>query len=222
MSKGTRTDVVLCSCLICKREMSNVGLIVHQLRAHDNDFRFSTSGHVNTGHSGENQYSKAKITGETVTLSNKARLKISESSILHNSTFWTTEQKDKHSDVMLTAVIKHPDSYNYNNVCRRVKRFIYNGNYFHSSWEVDVAKYLDANNIKWTRKVKSFDYFWNGKIRQYFPDFYLSDVDIFLEVKGYEVDKDRAKWQQFPKKLFVLKNKEINEIRNGTYNGVFV
>ena len=47
MSRGKRTDVARCSCLLCKKETSNVGLITHILRTHDKDARFASSGHTN-------------------------------------------------------------------------------------------------------------------------------------------------------------------------------
>lgn len=219
MSRGKRTDVARCSCVMCKKEMSNVGLLTHLLRTHDNDVRFANSGHTNgnPGYVGGNQYTKAKERGETYEIAETTRSKMRVNSSMHNATYWTAENRDKHADAMLAAVISHPDSYNYDNVCRRVKRFEYNGSYLHSSWEVEVAKYLDANNIKWIRKTTSFDYVWENKVRQYFPDFYLPELDVYVEVKGYEVPKDRAKWDQFPKTLIIIKAQQIGEILNGTY-----
>jgi hypothetical protein len=33
-----------------------------------------------------------------------------------------------------------------------------------------------------------------------------------VEVKGYETEKDRAKWKQFPFKLLVVKKQEIQDL----------
>lgn len=82
----------------------------------------------------------------------------------------------------------------------------YNGIDLHGSWELAYATYLDANNIKWIRCRDSFEYEFEGKVRRYTPDFYLIDLDEYVEVKGYKTEKDTAKWNQFPtdKKLLVL------------------
>lgn len=207
-----KREVVRCTCLVCKKEFSNVGIITHMLRSHDNDARFSTSGHIGQWQ-GSNQYIKAKNLGlPAPKLSEKTRKALSDASIKHNSEYWTQEHREKHSDTMLQAVKDNPNSYNYDNVCRRVERFVYGGQYFHSSWEVVVAKYLDENDICWTRKVESFDYIFNGKIHQYFPDFYLPDLDLYLEVKGYKIDRDDAKWNSFPKKLQIILEIDIKNI----------
>ncbi len=53
-----------------------------------------------------------------------------------------------------------------------------------SSWEVKLAKILDENNIKWKipEPVEWIDK--NGTIRHYFPDFYLTEYDIYLDPKN--------------------------------------
>lgn len=56
--------------------------------------------------------------------------------------------------------------------------------------------------------------------RTYFPDFYLPNLDLYIEVKGYERERDLAKWSQFPEKLIVLKKQEIEEIKKGTFSGL--
>lgn len=77
-----------------------------------------------------------------------------------------------------------------------------------------MAKWFDENNIKWKHESKSFDYEWNGT-RKYFPDFYLPDFDVYVEVKGYETERDLAKWKNIPN-LVVFKLNEIKQIKNNT------
>jgi hypothetical protein len=83
------------------------------------------------------------------------------------------------------------------------------------SWEQKYAFWLDENNIKWIRNTKSFPYEFEGKVRKYYPDFYLVDENRYIEIKGYETDKDRAKWSQFKNTLTVLKR---NELTSSPYN----
>lgn len=64
--------------------------------------------------------------------------------------------------------------------------------------------------------MQGFTYTWNGE-RTYFPDFYIESLDLYVEVKGYETDRDRAKWLHFPKKLCIIKAAEIKKIRQGSF-----
>lgn len=56
---------------------------------------------------------------------------------------------------------------------------------------------------------KAFEYNWNGRLHKYLPDFYLIDTNEYVEIKGIETERDIAKWSQFPKKLKVLKRKDL-------------
>ena len=78
-----------------------------------------------------------------------------------------------------------------------------------SSWELQYAKYLDENNIKWKRNLIMFPYMYRRKMFYYIPDFYLIDEDVYIEIKGYQRAKDAAKWRDFPYKLIVLKKQEL-------------
>lgn len=49
--------------------------------------------------------------------------------------------------------------------------------------------------------------------RTYYPDFYLPQDDLFIEVKGYETERDRAKWRDFPLKLKVIRKSDIEKFR---------
>lgn len=80
------------------------------------------------------------------------------------------------------------------------------------NYEYQYAKYLDENDIKWEKPTKSFSYFWNGKMHSYLPDFYLIDTNEYIEIKGIETPRDKAKWSQFPKKLIILKRKDLRKL----------
>lgn len=130
---------------------------------------------------------------------------------------WTDEDRLKHSAIMKKVVEANPDSYSKNNVCGRVKIEEYNGESFHGKWEVMFAKWLDENGISWARKVEPLKYEWNGKWHLYFPDFYLPEMDVYVEVKGYETERDRCKWKAVPN-LIVIKQVDINKIKAGTFS----
>lgn len=86
------------------------------------------------------------------------------------------------------------------------------------SWELKVVEFFNKEKIKWVRNQLSFDYKYEGAIRRYFPDFYLEDFDVYVEVKGYETEKDRAKWKDFPKKLFIIKKKELQDLKQWAFS----
>ena len=84
--------------------------------------------------------------------------------------------------------------------------------YLHGSWEVAVAKFMDSKNINWKRNKQLFPYIFNGSTHSYIPDFYIVDFDFYVEVKGYETDKDRAKWGSFPHTLKIIRFKEFSNL----------
>lgn len=124
--------------------------------------------------------------------------------------------RDKVSKRMKQAVNEHPESYTSSNR-GRTKQITYNDIKFQGQWELDFYMWCETNDISITRPTKWFDYEWDGN-RKYNPDFYLLDLDLYVEVKGYETDRDRAKWNQFPDALCIVKNKEIMLIRKGQFS----
>lgn len=56
-----------------------------------------------------------------------------------------------------------------------------------STWEVACAQRLDELGIKWQRDLGiKLGYVTRGRRkRNYIPDFYLPDQDVYIEVKGY-------------------------------------
>jgi hypothetical protein len=67
---------------------------------------------------------------------------------------------------------------------RPSKRILYNNVHLGSTYEVAVAKDLDANNIRWStcKRINYIDPF--GKKRTYTPDLYLIDYDVYLDPKN--------------------------------------
>ena len=112
---------------------------------------------------------------------------------------------------MKRAVIENPESYTASNR-GRTKQFEKHGIKFQGQWELIYYEWCLAHSIKIQRCDKRFTYEWNG-IRSYNPDFYLPESDTYVEIKGYETDRDKAKWRDFPHKLIIVKSKEINEMR---------
>lgn len=79
-------------------------------------------------------------------------------------------------------------------------------------WEEKVAKYLDDKKIVWNRPKQGIRYYFENKEHYYFPDFYLQNLDLYIEVKGMKTEKDDAKWKQFPFKLKVIDKHHISTL----------
>ena len=82
-----------------------------------------------------------------------------------------------------------------------------------SGWEIGYAKYLDRNNIKWEYEPKTFDL---GDTT-YTPDFYLPELNTYIEIKGFLTDEAKQKIQRFIKiyshiNFKLLKKKDLNKI----------
>jgi len=131
---------------------------------------------------------------------------------------WSDEQKSNHSERMKKAVENYPESYTSSNR-GRVKQFEYNGIKFQGRWELEFYQYCVENKIAIERSNEWFEYEWNGT-RKYFPDFFLPEKNLYVEVKGYETERDRAKWYCFPKRLKVIRKSDIIDIRKGTWTGL--
>ena len=87
-----------------------------------------------------------------------------------------------------------------------------------STWEVACAQRLDELGIKWIRNPSiKLKYITRGKrARNYIPDFYLPDHDVYIEVKGYWTDAARHKMKDVqarnPVKILILES--LDEIKN--------
>ena len=205
MAKGKSTKFTKCE--ICNKEISNNGYHRHIISC-------GRIKEIKEKRVGKNQYTKALELGlPKPVLSLESREKLSTAS---KKQTWSVERRLKLSNSMRQAVLNNPKSYTSNNVCGRVLIEDYKGEKFHGKWELEVAKWLDLNNIKWERKISPFNYYWNNNWHLYFPDFYLPDLDLYIEVKGYERDRDIAKWSVVSN-LIVIKQKDIKLIKENKF-----
>lgn len=171
------------------------------------------------GKTGSNQFTKAKRLGIPIPEVSKESIAKRLQTKLKNGTLKKTqEQKNNTSIAMKRAVEKYPESYTSANR-GRTKQFIIDGIKLQGQWEVDFYIWAKKENLNPQRPAVGFKYCWNGE-RTYYPDFYIESFNLYVEVKGYETERDRAKWSQFPKKLCIIKEKEIREIRKGSFMGL--
>jgi len=217
LNENWKIDENKYQCPICKKIFSKGGVVSHYRFTHLNET------HPKTGKSGENSWSLAKKRGISHILTKKQKeyfdskkMRIHLKNIGCN--WWRNpESLKKFKKSIRLAIEKNPEIYSANNVCGRTKIIKYNGFKLNGNWELLVAKWLDKNNIEWTNKIeKGFEYFWDGDVHLYFPDFYLPKYDVFIEVKGYERERDRCKWDVV-NNLIIIKKNEIKKIQNETY-----
>jgi hypothetical protein len=213
-------------CKFCNKELnSKQSHHQHEIRCKENINRiipYSTSSHWTD----ERKKAWSKQCLETkcnnkVPWSDEKRIKYGKRSKIINEKYWTNARRLEQSERMKKIVSENPYSYSKNNVSGRVK--IYETNSTNGitkvkgKWELIVAQYLNNNNIRWTNDIEPYKYFWNTGWHLYFPDFYLLDKNILIEVKGYQVERDLCKWNSVKdKKLVILKKKEIKEIIQGS------
>ena len=84
---------------------------------------------------------------------------------------------------------------NINSFNKTVK---YNKKYFRSNWEIEVAKWLDNENIIWEYESEKCIHLLETGYR-YIIDFYLPKLDIFIEVKGWWDDYSIYKFNEASK-----------------------
>lgn len=205
---GINTYMIICK--FCDKECKSLNSKAqHELYCKLNpDAKIKKASMGMLGKSGSNQF----IKGTAKPMSEEGREVIRQ---MNKERIWTTELRKKHSDSMKRAVENNPEAYSSSNR-GRVKQIIYKGIKFQGNWELDFYKWCETNNVPCTRNIEGFKYEWNGN-RTYFPDFYLTDKDVYIEVKGYKTERDSAKWEQFPKQLIVVQKQDIIRIKQNAY-----
>jgi len=235
INNNTNDDKLYCK--FCEKKCKNLNsLKQHEIRCKLNpdkiECKFNKSNNtfseynkkVKSGEiKGSNQYVKAKRLGlEKPIMSDETRKKISEAGKKQKK--WDAEKRKRHSLSMLKAVNEHPESYSANNVSGRTKSYrcvdsLNNDVKVKGSWELLVAEHLNELNIKWTNKIdETLLYYWDNSERRYFPDFYLIDYNLYVEVKGYQRDRDLEKWKTISNRLIIIKKYEINKIKKNIFN----
>lgn len=129
---------------------------------------------------------------------NNPRCKIKLKCIICNSIFLKLKNKNKTcSDICYRKLLSVNSTNNPN--CggeTNFKKFKYKGIWMDSSWEVNIAKWLDFYNVKWIRDRKIY-FIWTDefeKKRRYYPDFYLPEYNLYLDPKNkFKLEKDKYK-----------------------------
>lgn len=210
-------------CQICGVEISTSNYNRHQVRCMRSLIpkvpKVSTNMRKNMRNSGcvgKNQYTKAREMGMPIPKPTQNSIDRAIETKRKNGTLARSETtRRKISDSMKLAVLASPESYSSANR-GRTKQITVDGIKLQGMWEVDFYRWAKHAGLNPKRPTSSFPYKWNGD-RMYHPDFYIESLDLYVEVKGYETDRDRAKWRDFPHQLRIVRKLEISQIRNGSF-----
>ena len=159
-----------------------------------------------------NQVTKAKNEGKIHIVSEETRKKIGKS---HKGKTISKEQKEKLSlyrskilEELGIGGFKTIKWYKFKNI--NEEEFILRGR-----WELNVAEILNENKVYWIRKVYIPYIDSEGIKRTYTPDFYLPNLDRYIEVKGYFSEKDQTKIELVKKQndinLILIREKDFND-----------
>lgn len=202
-------------CRYCNKECKNkISLVQHEIRCKQNPDKIKIN-------SGFTEYNKQVKSGERKPTNQfiKARelgLPIPER---------TKETRDKIAKYQLGK--RHPEEIRLkiqSTVLRKIEDDEWHNSFgvkhyygddgisLDSSWEVKFVEYLDSLGITWKRNKIHTTYFWKDSDHKYFPDFYLPDYDVYIEIKGLPTERDYAKWSQFPYKIDIYDSKDLYEL----------
>lgn len=94
---------------------------------------------------------------------------------------------------------------------KNFKSGTYKGFYCDSSWELAYVIYNLDHNIKFERNSKGFEYTYEGKKHNYYPDFILED-GTYIEIKNYKSKLTESKINNFPSKIQVLYKEDLSYV----------
>lgn len=88
------------------------------------------------------------------------------------------------------------------------------GHFVRSTWEANFARILNYLGIEYQYEPRRFDI--NG-ITTYTPDFYIPSLDLWIEIKGWDVNLSKLKRKAVRKlygiKLFILKDTLYDKLK---------
>ena len=203
-------------CKFCSQEKQSVqSLVNHERLCKQNPNRQSTpfqdpEFQRTKGGAQSNQYIKATQLGLPKPECSKATRDARSAANLARTKEWHIENGKRISKTIREKVAKGE----WHTSLAKHMHIEYRGVDLHGTWELKYAQYLDDNNISWMRNIETFEYYFEGTLRRYTPDFYLPSIDEYVEIKGFSVEKDLAKWSQFPsdKKLKILMRKDLEDL----------
>lgn len=160
--------------------------------------------HARKSH-GTNQFTKAKELG----------LPVPKGTMTGKTSPWkgkkhTEESKQKISNSMRTLIQDGNREYSF----LHRKTYEFEGERLDSSYELEVAKELKENNVAFIVHPKGLNYIGaDGKLRTYFPDFYLESYNVFLDPKNDFLLSEKYKYQGLSTKEKIERVEAYNNVK---------
>ena len=200
-----------CSCVVCRKEVSTRGISAHFRIVHLGDKPALGNRNFPAWNKG--------LTKESHPALSVSALKSAATASARGTNRGENRRLSAETKKKLSIIMTDRYANGWEPTCGRSKKYKWESPVagqisVDGTWELIVCKYLDNLGVQWERNRKRFPYVKDGKIRTYQPDFYVSDWDTFIEVKGYQTDLDECKWSQFPATLVVWKREKIKELEN--------
>ena len=202
------------NCKFCNKECkNNNSLRNHERLCKQNpnrQYTYFSSEDFKKHKDTRNQFQRARDAGlPDPIVSEETKKKISKYSS-SRSTEWHKENGKRVSATIRKKVLEGT----WHTSLAKNMHYTYKNVDLHGKWELAFAKFLDKHNIIWERCKESFAYIFEDIERRYTPDFYLPETNEYIEIKGYKIKKDEAKWSQFPKDkiLTVYLKKDLKEL----------
>jgi len=199
-------DYVVCN--TCGKQYSLKGIGTHKWRSHgEGQHHNPNSGFLDGSRSIWNK-GHTEVTHE----------KVKQAADLHRKNLKDGVIKPSFSGRKHTALTKSKmaDKAGYRPGSGRGKQGWCNGIWCDSTWEAAWVLWAQDEKLDFIKNKKTFSYQWQGKSKKYLPDFELHDC--YLEIKGWILPQDYAKWEsRLDKPLIILTKKEMQPILDWAY-----
>jgi hypothetical protein len=217
---STKLEEERYECIVCKKVYSSRGIATHHWLNHGDGGDHKLTLAKNIKNAKRIAWNKGLTKDEHPSLaraSETQKRKIASGEITFKGTPHTPEVRSKISKARSEFLSRRGNGGFSDVKWYRRKDSYGNECSLRGTWEVKVADWLDENNYLWTRH---FSLFYNdGEIvRTYSPDFFVQDLNVVIEVKGYFSSKDKQKMlyvqEQNPNhKYVILAKKEIDNLQ---------
>lgn len=186
------SDSDLYQCPYCEKKFSKMGIKGHIWRKHT----ISGQNFKNKSQKGLIPFNKGKTYEELFGIKGAKKVKEKLSKSLTGKSTGKASTIEKENNRKQKIALSMKGNKNGATSFRR-RNIVYKDAHFKSSWEVNVAKYLDENTIQW--KYENIQYSLS-ETESYTPDFSIYENDIFIkhiEVKGYWRIENKEKFNKF-------------------------
>lgn len=85
--------------------------------------------------------------------------------------FFDRRRIDQYKKFLCSSCSRSESMMNNDNFAKNYNNYFYNGEYFRSSWELAIWIYANDSRIPISKNTISFNFYYEGEVRKYTPDF---------------------------------------------------